>query len=255
MINARRCTICLLVVSFLVIPALLPAHALLADQLPNEEKVLSQAHALIEKGELDKDAMHEAITLLVKYEAQFPQEPRFPIYLAEAHYKMAEIDREFPLYEKVETYAEKALKLDPNRPEGHYWYGLFLLKKAQKAGGIRAYFFVRSGIKELEIVRASLPVYDHAGASRVLALLYCVAPDWTPFGDVDKSVRFGEEAIRIDPSYPLNHLSLADAYSKRGDKELAANEYRRVLSLPARSKEEREKARQMLMKLGVAVPE
>ena len=247
----------MLAVSLPIIFAQVPAFASSLEEPVIQERVLKQAQALIEKDEEDRGAMREAINLLDKYEAQFPQEPRFPLYLAEAYYRMANpeanIDKEFPIYEKVETYAGKVLKLDPSRPEGHYWFGLFLLKKAQKTGGIRAYSLTRNGIRELESVRATLPGYDHAGASRVLAQLYCVAPGWTPFGDIDKSILLGQEAVRIDPVFPLNHLYLADAYNKRGDSESAINEYRKVLSLPSLSKCDREKAGKMLRKLGAAV--
>lgn len=255
----KLCTISVLVISSLLAS---PAQPVVAQSLSKAaavmEKVLREAQALIEKDEPDRDELRKAMAILSAYHPRFPQEPRFPLYLAEAQYKLADsaapIDREFPLYEKAGMYAAAVLKLDPKRTEGHYWYGLYLLKKAQKIGGMRAYFPVRRGIKELETVRALLPAYDHSGASRVLALLYGEAPGWTPFGDVNKAVRLGEEAVRIDPSYPPNHLCLADAYYKRGDKGAAVREYRKVLALPAHAKGDREKARQMLVKLGVATP-
>jgi hypothetical protein len=61
--------------------------------------------------------------------------------------------------------------MNANRTEGHYCHALFLLKQAQKRG-ISALFIVKEGIRELERVRRDLPAYDHAGASRVLGLLY-----------------------------------------------------------------------------------
>lgn len=240
----------------------LSAALLLSGQafaLPNslsKEAVLRQAQGLLDREE--PPAAREAAALLVKYEPSYSRDPRYLLSQAEAYYRMADpagdIDKEYPRYEKAEAYALSALKLDPNRPEAHYWYGLCLLKKAQKAGGISAYFHAKKGIRELETVRSASPSYDHGGASRVLGLLYCLAPGWSPFGDIDKSIRLAEESTRIDPEYPLNRLYLADAYLKRGDKTAAAREYRKLLAAPPRRGEVpspyyRQKAREILASL------
>jgi tetratricopeptide (TPR) repeat protein len=93
---------------------------------------------------------------------------------------------------------------------------------------------VKEGIRELEKVRKSMPGYDHAGASRVLSLLYCLAPGWSPFGNLDKSIELGKEATRLAPNYGLNRLYLAEAYQKRGDKQAAIREYRAILTASAK---------------------
>jgi tetratricopeptide (TPR) repeat protein len=198
------------------------------------EAILKEARNLIDRNQTNPQGLRQAISQMEGFTAQFPDEARLPLYLAEAYYRLADpqadVAREFPYYEKTATYAEKALKLAPHRAEGHYWYGLALLKKAQKKGGIRAYFLARKGIEELQKVRQALPNYDHAGASRVLGLLYCLAPQWTPFGDLDKSIRLAQEATRLAPNFPLNRLYLADAYKKRGDKQAAIREYKKILA-------------------------
>ena len=84
---------------------------------------------------------------------------------------------------------------------------------------------MRQGIAELEKVRRELPAYDGAGASRVLGLLHCLAPGWTPFGNINKSIELEKEAVRLAPDYALNRLYLANAYAKRGDREAAIREY------------------------------
>jgi tetratricopeptide (TPR) repeat protein len=199
-----------------------------------QEAILKEARNLIDRNENNPQGLRQAISLLESHAPKFPQEASFPLYLAEAYYRMADpqadVAREFPYYEKTETYAKKALELTPNRAEGHYWHGLALLKKAQKKGGISAYFLAKKGIEELQMVRQALPGYDHAGASRVLGLLYCLAPQWTPFGDLNKSIRLAQEATRLAPDFPLNRLYLADAYKKRGDKEAAILEYKKILA-------------------------
>jgi tetratricopeptide (TPR) repeat protein len=218
----------------LTAPLALASSARLADK----DAVLKQVKKLIEQEPPNRQNLLEALSLLQGYSVQFPQESRFPLYMAEAYYRLADpaadVNREFAYYEKTGQYAKKAMEMDPNRVEAHYWYGLFLLKEAQKRG-LRGYFTVKAGIRELEKVRKSMPGYDHAGASRVLGLLYCLAPGWSPFGNLDKSIELGKEATRLAPNYMLNRLYLADAYQKRGDKQAAIKEYREVMALSAKT--------------------
>ncbi|MGD0826519.1 MAG: hypothetical protein ABSA09_00315 [Desulfobaccales bacterium] len=182
---------------------------------PSKEAILQEAHGLINQD--NPQSLRKAISLLEGNSAQFPEEVRFPLYLAEAYYRLANPDAdvagEYQYYEKTETYAQKALHME-NRPEAHYWYGLALLKKAQKKGGMGAISIVKEGIRELNIVRQTAPTLDHAGASRVLSQLYAQAPRWTPFGDRDKAISLAQEAVRLAPDYPENRKVLDDV-SKR----------------------------------------
>jgi tetratricopeptide (TPR) repeat protein len=196
--------------------------------------ILDEAHADIAQDNPDPAKLRQAIALLEENKVQYPQEVRFPLYLAEGYYRLADpaadVSREYVNYEKTGSYAEQALALDPSCTEAHYWHGLFLLRKAQKQGGIGAFFTVRKGIAELEQVRQGKPAYDHAGASRVLGLLYYLAPGWTPFGSLTKSIAMEEEATRLAPDFSLNRLYLANAYKKQGDKEAAIREYQAILT-------------------------
>jgi tetratricopeptide (TPR) repeat protein len=250
-------------VAVLVLAFAAPSFATIAPvkKLATKEAVLREAKGLIDHNHSNKENLRQAISLLEGYRHQFPNDIRFPLYLAEAYYRLADpaadVSREFPYYEKSEAYAEQVLAMDPNRPEGHYWHGLFLLKKAQKRG-LTGYFIVKEGIQELEKVRKEKPGYDHAGASRVLGLLYCLAPGWTPFGDLDKSIALGKESTRLAPNYPLNHLYLANAYKKQGDKASAIREYKEILSASAKTPGKQEvdcsgQARLMLRSLGIPI--
>jgi tetratricopeptide (TPR) repeat protein len=201
---------------------------------PAMEASLQEARTALDNSNATPEQLRQVIDNLEKQRAKFPHEYQFPLYLAEAYYRLAnpdaDVNREFPTYEKTEKYAREAMALEPNRPEANYWYGLFLLKKAQKQGGIGAYSIVKKGIAELEKVRCAMPTYDHAGAARVLGLMYLTAPGWTPFGNVKKAVELESEATRQAPDYILNRLYLANALNKQGDKNSAIKEYREVLT-------------------------
>ncbi len=243
--------------ALLVLPFFLPPlpSGIAGRPLPSKEAILEEARSLLDQ----KEKVRQVISTLEGYAREFPDEVRFPLYLAEAYYRVAEagadVAGESPYYEKTEAYARKVLEMAPDRTEARYWYGLALLKKAQKQCSPGAYFIVRNAIKELEKVRQSLPAYDNAGPSRVLALLYRLAPRWTPFGDLDKSIKLAQEATRLAPDYPLNRMYLADAYKKRGDRQDAIREYLEILAFARRHPEERievlcQEARDKLRALG-----
>lgn len=225
-----------------------------------KEALLKKVQTLIRSDESNATNLQQAVTLLKNGLRQYPEDPQILLKLAEATYRQADpsadIDKTFPLYARAGALARKALDVQPKLSEGHYWHGLFLLKKAQKVGGLRAFFIVRDGIKELDEVRKELPAYDHGGAARVLGLLYCVAPGWSPFGDVGKSIALEKEAIQVAPNYLLNRLYLARAYQKKGDEKAAVLEYRKMLAItPAATdlRNERryqDEARQKLASLG-----
>ncbi len=242
----------------------LPAAPSMANIIDKNQSgmdaVLGEAYAEIAQDQPDPAKLRRAIALLESNQSQFPQEIRFPLYLAEAYYRLAnpdaDISREYVYYEKTGSYAEQALALNPHCAEARYWHGLFLLRKAHKQGGIGAFFIVKKGIAELEKVRLAKPTYDHAGASRVLGLLYFLAPGWTPFGNLGKAIAMEEEATRLAPDYSLNHLYLANAYKKRGDKEAAIREYQAILTASGalsanRANDISEQARTNLRELGI----
>jgi len=253
-----------LAISLLISLVVLPVPSIMASvsgtNSSKMEAVLKEVRATMDQDPPNQEKLRQTVATLESYRWQFPGEIRFPLFLAEAHYRLADpsgdIAKEFVYYEKTEFYAQQVMAMDPNRTEPHYWHGLFLLRKAQKVGGIRAFFLVRQGIAELEKVRQAMPNYDHAGASRVLGLLYCLAPGWTPFGNLDKSIAMGKESTRLAPDYMLNRLYLANAYKKRGDKADAIREYQAILDAAANGPEDNsedfsEQARTKLRELGI----
>jgi tetratricopeptide (TPR) repeat protein len=225
---------------------------------PGKEYFLKEARTLIDQDPTNRNNLLQALSVLQGNRAKFPGDIRIPLYMAEIYYRLADpagdVNREFSYYEKTGQYAKQVLSMDPNRPEGHYWYGLYLLKLAQKKG-LLGYSTAREGIRELERVRKTMPGYDHAGPSRVLGLLYCLAPGWSPFGDLDKSIELGKEATRLAPDFGLNRLYLAEAYKKRGDREEAISQYRALVTASAQKPDKlaaalSQKARSVLSSMG-----
>ena len=233
-----------------------PAASLRAAPAPpnpsGREVALRQARQLLRTADREPAAAREAVDLLAPLSERAPQSAELSLMLAEAWYRAADadadIEKSYPLFEKAAHYAKLALQVNPSRQDGHYWFGLTELRRAQKVGGLRAYFITRHAIEELERVCRNRPGYDFGGAARVLCLLYRVAPGWSPFGDLKKSIAYGRQAVRAAPDYPLNHFYLAQSYLKADDKTAAAAQFRKVLELPSRHLAE--KARRQLQALG-----
>lgn len=197
--------------------------------------VCSEARKLLRESENNRERALKAAVLLEEHAPPTFRTAGYPLLLAEAWYRSADSDanikQTWPIYKKVRAYAEKALAIDPGRTEALYWLGLAKLRKAQKVRGIRAFFLVWSAIDDLEKVRAERPRYDQGGAARVLSLLYRVAPQWTPFGNMKKAVRYARDAVRVSGNYPLNRLYLARAYLGVEKVAAAAEQLRKVIAL------------------------
>ena len=231
-----------------------------AGEQVNKERLLHKACQLIEQEDADLSDLQQGVELLLRHQDKFAADIRFPICLARAYYRMGDPDKDidlaFSYYEKVGVYAKMALEMDPDRAEGHYWYGLYLLKKAQNIGGLPALFIVKEGIQELEMVRKTLPQYDHAGASRVLGVLHCRAPMWTPFGNIDECVALAEESVRLAPDHDDNRLYLADAYRKRAENraQTAQNDAPRAQPRKTTSATDEDVLREVLRQRGPVCP-
>ncbi len=76
------------------------------------------------------------------------------------------------------------------------------------------------------------PTYDHAGPSRVRALVLLRAPAW-PLGpgDADSALEWARHAVMLQPQYPPNLLALAEVLAKTGNAQAAAENYAKARKL------------------------
>jgi tetratricopeptide (TPR) repeat protein len=105
----------------------------------------------------------------------------------------------------------KAIELEPERAEGHYYLAQSIGYSVQDQKG---------DSKELvaEIVRHAEKAgqidekFDHAGPIRFLGALYAKAPaPPLSIGDPEKAVKMLKRAVELDGAFPANHIYLADA--------------------------------------------
>jgi len=118
------------------------------------------------------------------------------------------------------------LARESNSVPGHYYLAMNLGHLAQaEAPSIAAYKLVREIEREFKTA-AELDVnFNHAGAVRNLGRLYRDAPDWpVSIGSRRRARENLEQAVKLAPDYPENHLSLIESQLQWNDRHGAENE-------------------------------
>jgi len=134
--------------------------------------------------------------------------------------------------EKGIRYAKRAVAVNGNRVEGHYYLGINLGQSA-RTKTIGAYLMVPKVVKEGQIALKIDEKFDHGGPGRLVGNVYAKAPPWpASIGDTDEGVGYLRRVVEIAPDYPQNHLHYADALFADGKYGEAAKEYKLVLDAP-----------------------
>jgi len=160
-------------------------------------------------------------------------------------------------FHKGKTYAEMLINDDPNRTEGHYWLALNLCGQADACGYMVGRRLLPQIIEELERALALSETYDQAGAHRVLGRIYFEAPAWPmSVGDMQKSLRHLQAAVRLAPDNSTNHLYLAQTLYRLRYHSLAQQQLEKVLKCtqyatkPQDLEEDHREARRLLADMG-----
>ncbi len=127
---------------------------------------------------------------------------------------------------------QRAVAIDPDRPEGHFWIAANMGTMAESFG-IRAGLKYRKPIKaELEKVLAIDPAYRQGSADRALGRWYDKVPRL--FGG---NARLAEEhlkkALTYNPNSTITHYFLAELYVDDDRTAEARAECQKVLDAPA----------------------
>jgi tetratricopeptide (TPR) repeat protein len=109
-----------------------------------------------------------------------------------------------------------------NSAPAHYYLGLELGMLADTKRNLAAYKLVREMERELKTAVELDARFDYAGPARCLGLLYRDAPGWpVSIGSRRKAREWLENAAKLAPDYPENHLNLAESYWQWKDYEAA----------------------------------
>lgn len=106
----------------------------------------------------------------------------------------------------------RSLVRDPKSAAAHYYLAMNLgqLARTEFLGALK---LVREMEREFKAAGELDPRWDYAGPARSLGLLYRDAPGWpASIGSERKARVASEQAVKLVPDYPGNHLNLIESY-------------------------------------------
>jgi tetratricopeptide (TPR) repeat protein len=199
---------------------------------------LRQALAVAEAARGKEPANFEAVYRVAQYK----------YYLAD---REAEKAKRLKLYEAAIEAAKKAVALDPNRVEGHFWLAANAGEYADLKGALSALGLVKTVRKEFEAALAIDPAYKNGAIYLALGRIDLELPRL--FGGNDgRGLARLEAGYKVAPTNAELKMTLAETYENKGRKDDARQLYESILSAsdpvrtPAELDELRAKARQHL---------
>ena len=140
-------------------------------------------------------------------------------------------DRPFKLtfFKEAESLAKKAIDINPQNTEGHFWLGVAYGRIGETQGVLKSFFLIKPIRKEMDEVLKLNP--NHGGAHHVLGVMYHKLP-WFKGGSNKKSVEELQKSISLNETNTLYHLDLAKIYLAMNREEEANKELEAVISIP-----------------------
>ncbi|HKQ04837.1 MAG TPA: TRAP transporter TatT component family protein [Blastocatellia bacterium] len=152
---------------------------------------------------------------------------------------------------------ERAITLNPERVEGHFWVGVNLALFAESHGGLRGLRALRWARAELKMAARVNEAYHDAGPLRVLARLSHRTPRWLG-GSLRKSEKYYDRALEIAPHNSVTLLYAAELALEKKQPERAQLLLEVLLSLPNdadweyENRRDRDTARRLLKRMALA---
>ena len=204
------------------------------------------------------ESLRQAISIATTQRAKEPANFEAVYRVAEYTYYLADREpdktKRLKLYEAAIEAAKKAVALDPNRVEGHFWLAANDGEYADLKGAMSALGLVKVVRKEFEAALAIDPGYKNGAIYLALGRLDLEVPRL--FGGNDsRGLSRLEAGYSAAPANAELKMALAEVYAKKGRKDDARKLYESVISSsdPVRTPNElselRGKARQQLDKL------
>jgi hypothetical protein len=128
---------------------------------------------------------------------------------------------------------QELLARETNSAPGHYYLAMNCGQFARaEAPSVAAYRLVKQIENEFKTAADLDKSFDYAGPERCLGLLYRDAPGW-PFsiGSKRKARDFLEQAAKLAPDDPENHLNLAESYLQWHESDNAKSELKTLDAL------------------------
>jgi len=163
-------------------------------------------------------------------------------------------DEQRQQYERGIKAGMRAIELEPQRPDGHFWVAADMGAMAESFG-LRAGIRYRGPIKtELETVLKIDPAYQQGSADRALGRWYFRVPRLFG-GSKDKAIEHLKQSLTHAPESTATHFFLAEQYLDMDKPDDARREARAVLDAPLHpdwtpeDREFKQKAKALLEKI------
>lgn len=218
-----------------------------------QETALQKADSLYK--ERDKiENLRQAVSLVEKeitsYEAMW-RLAKFRFYLSNLE---SQEEAKIKLLQAAIAAAEKAVKLNVNGAEGHFWLGVNKGKYADLKGGFAALGLVKTVRRELETALKLDPNYARGTIHLALGQLSLQVP--RVLGGNDKrGLEMLEAGLKVGQANAELKLALAEQYAKKNRKAEAKKLLEEILTeedplrTPLEQKDLRKQAQQALDKL------
>jgi len=153
-------------------------------------------------------------------------------------------------------HAKKAVGLEPNKVDGHFWLGVNYGVYGEAKGVLKSLFLVKPIKQEMNKVLELDRSYESGGADRVLGRVYFKLPGFAG-GDKKKSLEHLLKSKELGPKDGLTRIYLADTYLALDQVEKAREELEYVLNMEPEPSDpgsiaelpgQKENAKQMLEK-------
>jgi hypothetical protein len=134
--------------------------------------------------------------------------------------------------------AHSVIAAKTNSVAGHYYLALNIgqLARTKMLAALKLLIDME---RELNLVISLDPKFDFAGGHRTIGVLYMEAPGWpTSVGDKKKARFHLEQAVKIAPEFPDNHLCYLEGLVKWKDWKLAAEKLDDYRGIIAKAKEQ-----------------
>lgn len=161
-------------------------------------------------------------------------------------------DKKIEIFTSGMKFAKKAISINHNGIEAHYWHGSNMGKYGAARGIFKSLQYIDPIIKEMQTVLKLDP--QHHKATTVLGIIYRKAPPWpVSVGDIQKSVEYLRRSISQNPKSLYAHLEMGITYNKLKKWTEAKREFQWVIKAPYEKEYKpeniayKEEAREILM--------
>ncbi len=206
--------------------------AAMPNKAVSPSETIAQAETLFRQRE-DISKLREAVALLAKnrtpdkrvYEIEW-QFARFNYFLG----KQTDSEKEAAeAFEKGKQAGRIASRIEPDKPEGHFWFAANLGEQAKESP-------VTVGIKSVDDIREAMNKVielqpDYQGASAFVALAQIELITGMFGGSPEKAADYLGKALEIEKENAYVYLHLAEAYLATGRRAEAKTQLEHILKM------------------------